>query len=121
MFFHVFIPTVLNLSLVSSSWKSEQLKKAIIKKKTKKVQKWQLGLEVGGLQCKTPYHVLKLSSTDWKKGKKVLLQSKSQFVGAEKKSAQSKIGPKVLSEDSLISSRWGVEKKTRLLLLVFEC
>lgn len=61
------------------------------KSKTKKEpQKWQLGLEVGGLQCKTPYHVLKLSSTDWGWGegggkKGAVLQSKSQFVWVEKK------------------------------------
>lgn len=35
-----------------------------------KFQKWQLGLEVGGLQLKMPYHVLKLSSVGEKKTKK---------------------------------------------------
>lgn len=47
-------------------------------------------MEVGGLQLKMPYHVLKLSSVGKKskKEKKVLLQSESQFVWLKKCTVQ---------------------------------
>lgn len=86
------VPTVLNLSFCQVPQKDAviQNRKKTTKKNTahiSKFQKRQLGLEVGSLQFKMPYHVLKLSSVGEKKNnpkikiekaKKLLLQGESE-------------------------------------------
>lgn len=86
------IPTVQNLSFCQVPEKSELCKKnAVIQKKQKtaenisKFQKWQLGLEVGGLQLKMPYHVLKLSSVGGKKPKRCFCKVSHSVLSKKKK------------------------------------
>lgn len=85
------IPTVQNLSfcqvLRKTKKKVSYIKILPFKKSAEnisKCQKWQLGLEVGGLQLKTPYHVLKLCSIRKKKSPKRCFEKVSQFVWVEK-------------------------------------
>lgn len=81
------IPTVQNLSFcqVPKKWVIQNCCRS--KTLQSIFKKWQLGLEVVGLQLKMPYHVLKLSSVE-KRKKKVLLQSESQFVWVKKYTVQ---------------------------------
>lgn len=86
------IPTVQNLSFCQVPEKSELCKKMLSFKKKKKTaeniskfQKWQLGLEVGGLQLKMPYHVLKLSSVGGKKPKRCFCKVSHSVLSKKKR------------------------------------